>query len=185
MSKKLFTEEQLAVLRQNPYVYSVSPGRLSLTKNFKEIFFSEYRQGISPRMILENHGFDIKVLGDRRVWSISLHIRKEYEKYGEFHEGNPGRKSLNTLARHPVSEKEQIKQLQHELNYLKQEMEFLKKFFSQKLRKVGSLLMNSSSCIFEIIHHTLQAVDNQLSIRLLCSMAGVSRSGYYAWLASE
>lgn len=45
--------------------------------------------------------------------------------------------------------------------------------------------MNSSSCIFEIIHHTLQAVDNQLSIRLLCSMAVVSRSGYYAWLASE
>ena len=110
MSKKLFTEEQLAVLRQNPYVYSVSPGRLSLTKNFKEIFFSEYRQGISPRMILENHGFDIKVLGERRVWSISLHIRKEYEKYGEFHEGNPGRKPLNTPARHPVSEKEQIKQ---------------------------------------------------------------------------
>jgi len=73
MSKKLFTEEQLAVLRQNPYVYSVSPGRLSLTKNFKEIFFSEYRQGISPRMILENHGFNIKVLGVRRVWSISLH----------------------------------------------------------------------------------------------------------------
>lgn len=97
-------------------------------------------------MILENHGFDIKVLGDRRIWSISLHIRKEYEKYGEFHEGNPGRKPLNTPARHPVSEKEQIKQLQHELNYLKQEMEFLKKnFFSQKLRKAGSLLMNSSS----------------------------------------
>ena len=34
MSKKLLTEEQLAILRQNLYGYSASQGRLSLSKNF-------------------------------------------------------------------------------------------------------------------------------------------------------
>lgn len=42
--------------------------------------------------------------------------------------------------------------------------------------------MNDSSCVFEIIYHTLQQTDSSLSVSSLCSIAGVSRSGYYAWL---
>lgn len=42
--------------------------------------------------------------------------------------------------------------------------------------------MNDSSCAFEIIHQTLQLSGNSISISQLCEMAGVSRSGYYAWL---
>lgn len=41
--------------------------------------------------------------------------------------------------------------------------------------------MFDSSCIFEIIHETLQNSDNMLSVTELCAMGGVSRSGYYAW----
>ena len=42
--------------------------------------------------------------------------------------------------------------------------------------------MNDSSCIFEIIQQTLAQNGNTLSVKELCSAAGVSRSGYYAWL---
>ena len=42
--------------------------------------------------------------------------------------------------------------------------------------------MNDSSCIFEIIYNTMQQSHNTMSIKTLCAMAGVSRSGYYAWL---
>lgn len=42
--------------------------------------------------------------------------------------------------------------------------------------------MNKSSCAFCIIQKTIQDSKNQLSIKELCSIAGVSRSGYYAWL---
>lgn len=42
--------------------------------------------------------------------------------------------------------------------------------------------MNESSCIFEIIDHTVKSSDNSLSIKELCQIAGVSRSGYYAWV---
>lgn len=42
--------------------------------------------------------------------------------------------------------------------------------------------MNASSCAFEIIQETQERSGNRLSIRSLCSIAGVSRSGYYAWL---
>ena len=45
--------------------------------------------------------------------------------------------------------------------------------------------MNDTSCVFEIIHMTIQQSSNTLSISRLCATAGVSRSGYYAWMAAE
>lgn len=42
--------------------------------------------------------------------------------------------------------------------------------------------MNDSSCVFEIISNTVQNADNTLSVKELCEIAGVSRSGYYAWV---
>lgn len=38
---------------------------------------------------------------------------------------------------------------------------------------------------FEVIQKTLQEEDNQLSVSMLCDVAGVSRSGYYRWVNSE
>lgn len=42
--------------------------------------------------------------------------------------------------------------------------------------------MNDSSCIFEIIFNTINQSHNTMSVKTLCAMAGVSRSGYYAWV---
>ena len=40
----------------------------------------------------------------------------------------------------------------------------------------------SSGWKFEVIQKTLQEDDNQLSVSMLCDIAGVSRSGYYRWI---
>ena len=45
--------------------------------------------------------------------------------------------------------------------------------------------MNESSQIFEVIYDTLQQSDNSLTVKVMCSTAGVSRSGYYAWLKAS
>ena len=42
--------------------------------------------------------------------------------------------------------------------------------------------MNETSCAFEIISDTIKLSDNKLSAKELCAIAGVSRSGYYAWI---
>lgn len=132
MSRKVFTKEQQELLRQNPYVYSVSASCLKLTKEFKELFMKAYNNGDTPRAIMENYGFDIGVIGDRRVWSISLRIRAEYQKYGEFREGYRRRPSGSAASssEQPLSEKDELRLLRYEVDYLKQEMEFLKKISS-------------------------------------------------------
>jgi len=42
--------------------------------------------------------------------------------------------------------------------------------------------MHKSSGMFEVIQATMQSNNNKLSVSRLCDLAGVSRSGYYAWL---
>lgn len=44
--------------------------------------------------------------------------------------------------------------------------------------------MEVTSIKFELIFRTLQEPDNHLSVSDLCSIAGVSRSGYYNWVAA-
>lgn len=45
--------------------------------------------------------------------------------------------------------------------------------------------MDKPSAKYEIIHSIVSQKDNLQNVRELCSIAGVSRSGYYNWLASE
>ena len=42
--------------------------------------------------------------------------------------------------------------------------------------------MNEPSAIFEIIHSLVNQPEGHLSVSEMCSIAGVSRSGYYAWI---
>lgn len=42
--------------------------------------------------------------------------------------------------------------------------------------------MNKASTVFSMIHETLSDSENELSVSMMCQTAGVSRSGYYAWL---
>lgn len=44
--------------------------------------------------------------------------------------------------------------------------------------------MKDTSAVFEVIHQAVLRSDNRLSVTRLCAAAGVSRSGYYAWVAA-
>lgn len=45
--------------------------------------------------------------------------------------------------------------------------------------------MGKASVKFEVIQEVLSQHENELSVSLLCEIAGVSRSGYYSWLEAE
>lgn len=133
MSKKTFNEEELNILHQNPFTFKVTHNTLSFTKEFKELFLEEYNAGKVPRQILIDHGYDPKMLGNRRIWGISRHIRKQYEKYDDVHEGVTNASPSGQTGQR--SDKDELKQLRHEVDYMKQEIEFLKKISS--IRNTG------------------------------------------------
>ena len=45
--------------------------------------------------------------------------------------------------------------------------------------------MEDSSRTFEIIYSAVNSAENSLSVSRMCEIAGVSRSGYYAWIKAE
>ena len=42
--------------------------------------------------------------------------------------------------------------------------------------------MEKTSYKYEVIHDTLQESPGVFNVTILCELAGVSRSGYYAWI---
>ena len=118
MSKK-FTIEEQTELRRNPYVKSVSESKLQFTSKFKEEFWSRYESGEVNSEILLSMGFDIKVLGSRS-WTIVQSIKKELTRNGQFSDIRQKKTTKNP-------ENKNDEWVRHELAYLRQEVEFIKK----------------------------------------------------------
>lgn len=125
LGKNYFTDEQLKALLKNPYVKAASAKAITYTEEFKEHFVAEYEAGKTPSEILRNSGFDVNALGQDRIDNISRRFRnmsKREEGFIDKRKYSAGRPSIKSLT-----SDEQIARLQHQVKYLKQENEFLKK----------------------------------------------------------
>lgn len=127
MSKKLFTEKEIKSLSKNPYVKSISSKGITYTDEFKRHFIAEYENGKFPRMIFEESGFDVEVIGIERIESASKRWRIAYRRDGidglkDTRKGNSGRPREGEL-----SLEEKYARLEAQVNLLKAENELLKK----------------------------------------------------------
>jgi hypothetical protein len=126
---KAFTLAQIEELKRNPYTYEVTKKKISFTKAFKEIFYQKYREGMYPKDIVASLGYDPEVLGYSRIKGINGMIQKSLKEHGCLYEGR--------LPRHRVLNdddleltKENFVRMQHEVQLLRQEMDFIKKISS-------------------------------------------------------
>ena len=70
MARKMFTQEQVRIMAENPYTLHVSTTQITFTNAFKEEFWQRYQEGDTPRTILYDLGYDPEVLGRNRVSGI-------------------------------------------------------------------------------------------------------------------
>lgn len=133
MSIDTFSDEEVTLLRQNPYTLKVNNKSISFTKEFKDLFIAEYSAGSTTSQILRKYGYDPKVIGYRRSQGISHRIRVDYgEKIGK---AIIVKHSNSRSSSKSSSDKDELKRLRHEVDYMKQEIEFLKKISS--IRNTG------------------------------------------------
>lgn len=118
MSKQL-TLCEIEILRKNPYVKSAYRNMVSFTADFKREYLNRYNEGETGREILSSMGIDPEIVGDSRIWSLVGKFRDELEKYGDF--ADTRRRSESNL------QSASIEQLRIEVEYVKQEVSFLKK----------------------------------------------------------
>jgi transposase len=136
MSNKIFTQDEIEILSSNKYVKRVSAKGITYTDEFKRIFISENEKGKLPRVIFEECGFNIDILGMKRVESSGKRWRAAYREDGILglqdtrieNSGRPREKDL-TLE-------EKYERLMAQNKLLKAENELLKKLDMLERRMV-------------------------------------------------
>ena len=90
MARGRLSEEEIAVLRQNPYVHDVSDIGIQYTNEFKFHFMKEYLAGKKPTQIFREAGFDTTMLGSKRIERASQRWRESYESgsLGSYRDAN-------------------------------------------------------------------------------------------------
>ena len=63
MSKITFNKETVELLEQNPYVVKVSEKSITYSDEFKRLFIEKYLNGKTPKVIFEEAGFDVNLIG--------------------------------------------------------------------------------------------------------------------------
>jgi transposase len=127
MSKKLFSNKDIELLSKNKYVKKVSEKGITYTDEFKRLFISENEKGKFPRDIFVECGFDIDVIGLKRIQSAGSRWRSAFRRNGieqlqDTRKFNTGRSTEKDLSLEKKYEK-----LQAKLKLLQAENELLKK----------------------------------------------------------
>ncbi|AGE78739.1 putative transposase [Bacillus thuringiensis serovar kurstaki str. HD73] len=109
------------------YVKSVSQKGITYTEEFKHIFIEENEKGKLPRNIFEECGFDIDMIGMKRVMSSGSRWRAAYRKNGVLGLRDTRIESAGRTLERELTLEEKYARLEAERNLLKAENELLKK----------------------------------------------------------
>ena len=128
---KKYTQKQIKELKQNPYTFKVDEQRIFFTVEFKKIFWRKYQAGMSPRAIFKELDYSLDYFGQKQIDSIVQRIKKE-AMAGEFTEGYSRNNRMKIKEPEEDISPQNIKQIQNELLYLRQEVDFLKKVLKKE-----------------------------------------------------
>ena len=139
MGNIYFKDDEVMELKKNPYVKNVSNKAITYSNEFKELFATRVLSGEPSSKVLLDFGINPKILGKRRVDSLSHRVKafsKRLEGFEDTRKGNSGKKTIKELTT-----EEEIVKLKHKNLVLEQENQFLKKmiFLAKKVQWEKSL----------------------------------------------
>ncbi len=130
MVKKTHTNNlswrEIEQLKNNPFIASVSTKSVKFTEEFKQLVYENKLKGISVSETLRKCGIDPDILGLSRIKGFAYQLNKKAKQNGDFsdHRSENYRRPSKT-GEEPTEQR--LRQLENELAYTRQEVEFLKK----------------------------------------------------------
>lgn len=186
MSKKHFSPEEVAVLRNNPNVQKVSEKSITYTDAFKRAFIEEYLKGQkTPRVIFRESGFNTQVLGERRYEQAAARWLKRYNEDGMTGLRDTRKDPFHRVEPQNLSQDELIRRQDAQIKLLQEQVELLKKLDEIERRVAGINNFSKPQEAFQLIHDTITKYNLQGMISELCQLLNVSRSGYYRHLSTQ
>lgn len=183
MSKILFSNKDIEILSSNKYVLNVSEKAITYSNEFKIHFIAEYSKGKSSRAIFEEAGFDVDVIGITRIDCAGNRWRRGFKQHGVAGLDDTRRNHSGRPRERELTKDEIISKQNAEIEYLKAEVELLKKLeLRGRQVKKGNLIAAEA---FSLIESIVRKSKFTNVISHLCFTAGVSRSGYYNYIKSK
>ncbi|EFM11085.1 Integrase catalytic region [Paenibacillus curdlanolyticus YK9] len=183
MSRKYFNQNEQELLSKNSHVLRVSEKSITYADEFKRLFIDEYMLGRSPREIFETCGFQVDILGMKRIEQCADRWKKAYEKDGITGLADSRKEAVLRPARRELSPAEVIARQEAKIKLLEAQLAFVKKSDRNERRLLANgKNLNQSEC-FKLIQEAVQQGLERMT-RYLCQLLNVSRSGYYNYLNS-
>jgi hypothetical protein len=142
-----FTAAEIESLLSSPHIAYVSRTTVSFTKSFKELLWQRHCDGIPTAKIIEDAELSLDTIGRGHIDTLIKSLRDQTERGLPFTDGmephyNKPEKEFDIpkIPRLPKNAlipltPEAIARMAHEVQYLKQEMEFLKKIILAGMSK--------------------------------------------------
>ena len=182
MSKITFNKETIESLKQNPYVVKISEKSITYSDEFKRLFIEEYLKGKLPRIIFEEAGFDVTLLGIKRYEQAAARWLRAYNNDGivglrDTRKENNGRPTDKEVTKDDIILRQEAK-----IKLLEEQLELLKKLDVTERRLVNNSINLRSKEIFKLINETIINNGFKNMVSYFCKILDVSRSGYYNYL---
>ena len=76
-AREKISKENVKKLKEHPYVVKATEWTISFTAEFKRIAYEEYSSGKSMREIFRDAGFDVEMLGEKRLQNFRNNLVKK------------------------------------------------------------------------------------------------------------
>ena len=188
MGRGKLTAEEIEILQRNPNVVKATEKIVIYTNKFKEHFIEEYSLGKKPSLIFTEAGFDINMLGSKRIERACARWREAHAvgTLGQFDDASVARhfsddkkEQLYELAR----AKKRISKQDEEIARLKAENEMLKKAGKPGRRRCENKEYGRTE-LCELVDSVIKEHNLHHSVKALCKAVDLARSDYYYWKAS-
>lgn len=185
MSKIIFTKQEIETLQNNTNVARVSERAITYTDAFKHTFLDAYLAGKLPRHIFEENGFDVEVIGMKRIEQSAYRWKKAYEKDGSIgltdsRKSNSGRPLIRELTSTEIIERQEAR-----IKLLEGQVALLKKLEVTERRLLNARESLNPSRIYLLIYETVEQNQLKRMTAYFCDLLDVSRSGYYSYLKAR
>lgn len=185
MSKIIFTKQEIETLQNNTNVARVSERAITYTDAFKHKFLDAYLAGKLPRHIFEENGFDVEVIGMKRIEQSAYRWKKAYEKDGSIgltdsRKSNSGRPLIRELTSTEIIERQEAR-----IKLLEGQVALLKKLEVTERRLLNARESLNPSRIYLLIYETVEQNQLKRMTAYFCDLLDVSRSGYYSYLKAR
>ena len=214
MGRGNLNEEEIRTLRKNPYVVDVNERGVSYSKDFKFLFIKEYMQGKKPTEIFKDAGFDVKVLGSKRIERACARWKESYEagtlgarsakleKSGSAEarriesdardeEMDRLKESALDICRNQVKEIKRISAENEMLKYILEETSGSSAGAAKSAKTARSARTGraggsiGTEKLCMIIRDVSERAEFQGCVSYLCRSAGISRNTYYSYCRSK